>query len=117
MQLLDSGANFQTLCKNQSEDGATSDKGGDMGVIKLSETLPSLSSVIAKLKVFETSNVVESPYGYHILKLNKKIPEKQLSFEEVQSDILNILLKKELEKKRLNYLSRIKIMSDIKIFL
>ena len=114
---LNRGEDFHQLSKTESEDEATRDKGGDMGEIKLSETLPSLASVIAALNVGQISDVVKSLYGYHILKVIGKIPEKQLSFQVVQSDILNIILKEELDKQRLKYLTQLKKTADIKVFL
>ena len=114
---LKKGKDFPALCLNKSEDEATREKGGDMGEIKLSETLPSLASAIVELRVNQISDIVQSPYGYHILKLTEKIPERSLAFHDVQSDILNIILKQKLEKKRWEYLSNLKKTADIKIFL
>ena len=114
---LKKGGNFSRLCKTHSEDDATRDKGGSMGEIELEQTLPQLASAIAGLKPGEISGVVESPYGYHILKLDGKIPDKQISLNDMRSDILNVLLKKELEKKREEYLRGLRKKADIKTFL
>ena len=87
-----------------------------MGEIMLDNTLPELATAIAGLKPKETSGIVKSPYGFHILKLDKIIPDKQISLKDARSDVLNVLLKKELEKKRLEYLLSLRNKANIKLF-
>ncbi len=117
LEKLKQGADFAELAKKHSEDDASREKGGDLGEVDLNQTLPELASVIAKLTPGNTSKVVKTSFGYHILKLNQIIPSRKISFKEVKTDILNALLKIEVEKKKKEYISDLRKSAEIKILL
>ncbi len=70
-------------------------KGGDLGLIHRGRLLPELEEVAFKLKPGEISDLVETIYGYHIIKMEEKLPPTQLGFDEIKDK-----LRKELEEKR-----------------
>lgn len=117
LEKLKRGADFAELAKRNSEDEASREKGGDLGEVDLNQTLPELASVIAKLKPGNISEVVKTSFGYHILKLNQIIPSRKISFKEVKTDILNALLKIEVEKKKKAYISDLRKSAKIKILI
>lgn len=61
---------------------------------------PALVEAATHLNVGETSGLIESIYGFHIIKLEEKIPAKQRPFAEVKDSI-----KKDLEPKKYKELS------------
>jgi len=65
--LLVKGADFQQLAKERSLD-PNAPKGGDLGVINKGDLLPELDAALLKLKAGETSNVIKSEVGFHLLK-------------------------------------------------
>jgi parvulin-like peptidyl-prolyl isomerase len=117
LEKLKQGADFAELAKKNSEDKETREIGGDLGEVDLNRTLPKLASAIAKLKPGKVSDVVKTSFGYHILKLNQIIPSRKISFKEVKTDILNALLKIEVEKKKKEYISDLRKSAKIKILL
>lgn len=117
LEKLKQGTDFADLAKKNSEDKETRDIGGDLGEVDLNRTLPKLASAIAKLKPGKVSDVVKTSFGYHILKLNEVIPSRKISFKEVKTDILNALLKIEVEKKKKEYISDLRKSAKIKILL
>jgi parvulin-like peptidyl-prolyl isomerase len=70
-------------------------KGGDLGLIHRGRLLPELEEVAFKLKPGEISDLIETTYGYHIIKMEEKLPPTQLGFDEIKDK-----LRKELEEKR-----------------
>ncbi len=88
------GEDFEELAYNHSEDDWRV-KGGDLGLIHRGRLLPELEEVAFKLKPGEIGDLIETIYGYHIIKVEEKIPPTQLSFEEIREK-----LKKETEEKR-----------------
>lgn len=104
-QLL-KGAKFEELAKLHSDDTASREKGGDLGVLRKGETLPEFEEKVFKLKVGEISDPISSPYGYHIVKVIKKLPPTTLPYEKVKDEVREdlkrekerALLEKEIEE-------------------
>ena len=101
---IKSGGDFIQLAKEFSEDEASKQDGGMLGDLHPDSTLPEIAAVMVKLNEEEISNIFQSPFGYHILKLDEIIPSTLIPFEEVQSDILNILMKRQTQSLFKKYL-------------
>ena len=112
---LKEGKPFTSVAKEFSEDPKTFDRGGDLGFMMKNQTLPEISSAMVKLKVGETSSVIESSLGFHIIQLTEKKESHPIALDEVKPEILNHLLKLETEKQLKNYLSGLRKKSSIKI--
>ena len=114
---LKEGKAFSSVAKEFSEDPKTSEKGGDLGFLMKNQTLPEIARAMVKLKVGETSSVIESSLGFHIIQLAEKKESQAIALDEVKPEILNHLLKLETEKQLQNYLSGVRKKSEIKIFI
>ena len=114
---LKKGKPFTSVAKEFSEDPKTFDKGGDLGFMMKNQTLPEILSAMVKLKVGETSSIIESSLGFHIIQLTEKKESHSIALDEVKPEILNHLLKLETEKQLKNYLSDLRKKSEIKIFI
>lgn len=91
------GEKFEQFAKIYSDDTASREKGGDLGIIRRGETIPEFEEKVFKLKPGEISEPILSPYGYHIVKVEKKLPEEILPFEKVK-DRVRESLKREKER-------------------
>jgi len=114
---IKSGGDFIKLAKEFSEDEASKQDGGMLGDLHPDSTLPEIAAEIVKLNEEETSNIFQSPFGYHILKLDEIIPSTLIPFEEAQSDILNILMKRETQSLFKKYLIDLENNAKIEIFI
>jgi len=94
---LRKGAKFEELARKYSDDTASREKGGDIGVLRKGMTVPEFEKKVFSLKEGSISEPIESPYGYHIVKVEKRIPPKVKSFEEVKDQVQNDYIK---EKER-----------------
>ncbi|AIY78426.1 TPA: peptidylprolyl isomerase PrsA [Bacillus tropicus] len=91
---LDAGASFEELAKQESQDLLSKEKGGDLGYFNSGKMTPEFETAAYKLKVGQISDPVQSPNGYHIIKLTGK---KDLQpFNEVKDSI-----RKNLEAERI----------------
>ena len=72
MDSLNEGADFSELAKKYSEDPGSASQGGDLGFVKRGVFYPEFESVAFSLEVGQTSGVVESPVGFHIIQLIEK---------------------------------------------
>lgn len=84
---LRKGAKFEELAKKYSDDSASREKGGDIGVLRKGMTVPEFEKKVFSLKEGSISEPIASPYGYHIVKVEKRIPPKVKSFEEVKDQV------------------------------
>ena len=66
---LKKGADFAALAKAKSDDPGTAQRGGDLGYFASGQMVPEFEKAAFKLKVGELSQVVETSFGYHIIKL------------------------------------------------
>ena len=64
---LAEGADFAALAREYS-DGPSKDKGGDLGTFKKGVMAPAFEEAAFKLEVGEISELVETPFGFHIIK-------------------------------------------------
>ena len=86
-----SGEEFSELAKEYSDDPGSAANGGDLGYFTKGQMVQPFEEAAFSLKPGEISGLVESEYGYHIIKVYDKI-DKQLSFDEVKDQIKKTLI-------------------------
>ena len=82
---------FSTLAKKYSHDETTAKAGGDLGYFGQGKMVKPFENAALALKPGEISPVVESVFGYHIIKVNDIHPEKHRTLDEVKENILKTL--------------------------
>ncbi|MGF9965151.1 peptidylprolyl isomerase PrsA [Bacillus rhizoplanae] len=82
---LNSGASFEELAKQYSEDTVSKANGGDLGYFGPGKMVPEFEEAAYKLNVGEISEPVKSSKGYHIIKLTDKKALKP--YDEVKDSI------------------------------
>ena len=85
-----SGEEFSELAKEYSDDKGSAANGGDLGYFTKGQMVQPFEEAAFSLKSGEISGLVESEYGYHIIKVYDKIDE-QLPFDEVKDEIKTTL--------------------------
>lgn len=86
------GADFAELAKEHSDDTATAEKGGDLGWVARGQMVPTFEKEAFALEAGETSNVITTQYGYHIIKVHEKRSAHTQSLEEVRDQIRQELI-------------------------
>lgn len=87
------GQDFATLARELSEDPASQSKGGEMPPFARGQMLQPFEEAVYALKAGEVSEVFETPIGFHLVKLEEKLPPTHLSFEEAKELIKAELLR------------------------
>ena len=90
---LAKGGDFARLAREVSED-ASRDKGGDLGYFSRGQMVPSFEQAAFALQKGEVSGIVESPFGFHILKLADIVAEQTRPLDEVAAAIRGELQRK-----------------------
>ncbi|MFA5072853.1 MAG: peptidyl-prolyl cis-trans isomerase [Nitrospirota bacterium] len=94
---IHAGGDFAALAKERST-APEGENGGDLGYFSLGE-MPQEFNVVFTLQKGQVSEIVSSPYGFHIFKLVDKRPAGKISYEQASKEI-EALLRKEKEDKR-----------------
>ena len=72
------GEDFAKLAKEHSEDSMTAPMGGDLGFLEPDDFEESFKEAVVSLELGKISEIVETPYGYHIVEvLDRREPVKK----------------------------------------
>lgn len=94
-ELRKAPAKFAELAKANSQDPGSAEKGGDLGVVAPGMMVKPFEEAAFKLKDGETSGVVETEFGYHIISVTGIQAAKVKGLDEVRAE-----LSKELGKQK-----------------
>jgi peptidyl-prolyl cis-trans isomerase C len=106
------GEDFAALAKQYSEDPGSKDNGGEY-TFPRGRMVPEFEAAAFSLKTNQISDVVETQYGYHIIKLSEKIPATKVDFAKVEPKIKEALQQQEVEKVAPAYLDKIRADANI----
>jgi peptidyl-prolyl cis-trans isomerase SurA len=73
---VDAGEDFEELAKTYSEDPATAVRGGDLGFINRGDLVTEFEAVAFNLEPGEISGIVETQFGFHVIKMIEKRGDK-----------------------------------------
>ena len=116
LKKLKSGESFVLLATKFSQ-GPAAKTGGDLGYVEKGLMLPEVDETAFKLKTGETSDVIESPIGFHIIKIVDKRGEGIKPLDSVREEIMGEIGNKKIEKKFQEWLkeAREKSLIDIRL--
>ena len=81
------GANFEELAKKYSEDPGSKTKGGDLGWVLQGQMVPEFEKATFSLNKGETSDLIKTQYGFHIIKVIDKETAHTKTFDEVKDSL------------------------------
>ena len=100
LQRLNRGENFAKLAGEVSEDQNSASKGGELAPITLGKTnSEEFEKAAFALKTGQTSGIVATSYGFHIIRLDERLEKRTVPFGEAREFIYSTL-KAELEQKK-----------------
>jgi peptidyl-prolyl cis-trans isomerase C len=116
-QKLKNGEDFAALAKEYSQD-TTSVNGGDLGYFAR-EQMPvkSFADAAFALKPREISDIVETPVGYHLIKVFDKRPETKMAFAEVKGRLNETLKNQKIEQGAKRYIENLKKNAKIEKYI
>lgn len=78
LQELAEGADFEVLARRYSDDKGSAEQGGDLGWFQRDRMVPEFSNVAFVMRPGQTSGIVESEFGFHIIRVERvRGPERQ----------------------------------------
>jgi peptidyl-prolyl cis-trans isomerase D len=91
LKQLHNGGNFADLAKKNSDDPGSKDQGGELGFIKHGVTVPEFDKAAFALQAGQTSDLVRTKFGYHIIQTEEKQTAHTRSLDEVKATIQSLL--------------------------
>jgi peptidyl-prolyl cis-trans isomerase C len=115
-QKVKKGEDFATLAKTYSE-GPSGPKGGDLGYFRRGQMVKPFEEAAFSLKPDETSEIVETQFGYHLIKVNDKKPAKKMTYTEVKDRLSENLKKQKQDSEANAYIETLRKDAKIEKFI
>ncbi|MBW1981790.1 MAG: peptidylprolyl isomerase [Deltaproteobacteria bacterium] len=110
------GGDFSALAKEYSE-GPSAEKGGDLGYFGRGQMVVPFEKAAFALQPGQVSDVVQTRFGYHLIKVTDKKPESQIAYADIKERLGNYLKQQKVQQEVKIYVDDLKKEADIKEFL
>jgi len=110
------GDDFAKLAKEYSQ-GPSNAKGGDLGYFKRGQMVPAFEEVAFKLKPGEVSDIVNTRFGYHLIKVVDKKPESTVPYEGIKERIGQYLKQEKVQKEVKQLVDKLRKEAKVETFL
>lgn len=82
---------FEAKAREVSDDKASAEKGGDIGFFFKNDMVKEFSDAAFKLRPNTISEVIQTPYGFHIIKVTDRKAAGQQPYEKIKSQLIQYL--------------------------
>jgi len=113
---LKKGEDFAVLAKEYSE-GPSNTRGGDLGYFRRGQMVKPFEDAAFTMQPNEVSDVIETRFGYHLIKVYDKKPEQVLAYADVKEKLNQRLKQQKVEKEATQYVDQLKKDAKIEKFL
>jgi peptidyl-prolyl cis-trans isomerase D len=104
---LHHGADFATLAKKYSDDPGSKAQGGELGLLQRGTTAPEFDKTAFALQPGQTSGVIKTQFGYHILQVEEKQQGHEKPLDEVRTLIVADLKQQKQGQAAQNYATQL----------
>ena len=101
------GEDFGALAKEFSEDPGSKEAGGEY-TFPRGKMVPEFEAAAFSLKTNEISDIVTTQFGYHIIKLNEKMPAQKVEYAKTEKDLKEFLARQEVQKQLPDFMEKMK---------
>lgn len=115
LKRIRNGEKFEDLARKFSE-GPSGEEGGELGFVERKNMAKPFSDAAFSLKTGETSDIIETGIGFHLIQVSDRKPERDSTYEEAKNEINRLLGQKKLNDSIKNCLEELKRNAGIEIF-
>jgi peptidyl-prolyl cis-trans isomerase C len=114
---LKAGKDFAAAAKESSQDPGSAPNGGDLGFFEPGQMVPPFEKAAFALKPGDMSELVESPFGFHIIKVAEKQAARVVPLEEAKPKIDQFLSGQNRQTQTQAFVSTLKAKAKIEILM
>ncbi|MCD6485985.1 MAG: peptidylprolyl isomerase [Syntrophobacterales bacterium] len=114
LKKLEDGDSFDILVGMYSQ-GPAAKSGGDLGFVEKGMMFPEVDTAVSKLRKGESSKVIESPVGFHIIKIIDRRGAGIKPVEEVREEIIRNIGTKKVKRKFQEWMKELREKSLVEI--
>ncbi|MBI5586720.1 MAG: peptidylprolyl isomerase [Deltaproteobacteria bacterium] len=115
LKQIQGGEDFAKLAEANSDDPGTKTKGGDLGFFSKGAMVPAFEQAAFALKPGELSGIVESDFGFHIIKVDEKKDAVVESYESIKDKVKKQALREKQETRVTEFVE--KALKDAKVMI
>jgi len=112
LEQIKNGADFAELAKANS-DCPSAAQGGDLNFFGRGQMAPPFEKAAFELEVGKVSDIVETKFGYHIIKVTDRKDASTTSFEQARNDLIKKLTQKKQTELTNKYIESLKTAANI----
>jgi len=111
------GEDFAALAKQHSQDQGSAVNGGDLGFVVRGQTVPAFEEAAFSIKPGQVSQVVETTFGYHVLKVGEHRAARTVPLDEVKGEVTEFLKQQQLQEKTAAFVEQLKAKAKVEILI
>jgi peptidyl-prolyl cis-trans isomerase C len=111
------GKDFAALAKEHSQDPGSAANGGDLDFFRPGQMVGPFNDVAFKLAPGSISDVVETQFGYHIIKVTEKRPARSVTLDEARGDIERHLKNINQQKETQAFVQALRTKGKVDVFI
>ncbi len=100
LEKIKNGEDFHALAGKESIDSGSAVNGGDLGYFRKGDMVPQFEEAAFSLEPGKISDIVQSDYGYHIIKVEERLENFEDLKDEVMENLKNTKYQENIKKLR-----------------
>jgi len=117
LKQVKAGKDFAGLAKQYSSDPGSAQQGGDLGFFQQGQMVPPFDKAAFSMKPGQTSDLVETDFGVHIIRVADRQAARAVPLEEVRPQVLEYLEGQSRQEQTQKFVEGLKAKGKIEILM
>jgi peptidyl-prolyl cis-trans isomerase C len=117
LKQIRAGGDFAALAKKHSQDPGNAGNGGDLGFFGRGQMVAPFENAAFALQPGQVSDLVETQFGFHIIKLAEKKPGRVMTLDEVRPQLEQYLKNLQIQEKTQAFVSALKAKGKVEVLI